>query len=70
MTNEQLHDSIQRQIRNTAQEIVLLERQFEREYRDAQDEETRKGIALKFEMDKAGIEGKIAMLEREGAKVG
>ena len=70
MTNEQLHASITRQIRNTQQEIGILERQFEKDYRNAQDEAKRKQVALQFEMDKAGIEGKIAQLEQEGAKVG
>lgn len=70
MTNEQLHASIARQIRNTHQEIGILERQFEKDYRNAQDEAKRKQVALQFEMDKVGIEGKIAQLEKEGAKVG
>ncbi len=70
MTNDQLRDSIDRQIRNTQQEIVILERQFEKEYRDIQDEAGRKKVALQFEMDKAVIEGKIAQLEQEKGKVG
>ncbi len=70
MTNEQLRASIARQIRNTQQEIGILERQFEKDYRNAQDEAKRKQVALQFEMDKAGIEGKIAQLEQEGAKLG
>lgn len=69
MTNEQLHASIARQIKHAHEDIATLERQFEKDYRNAQDEAKRKQVALQFEMDKAGIEGKIAQLEQEGAKV-
>lgn len=70
MTNDQLRDSIDRQIRHTQQDIAIPERQFEKEYRDAQDEAKRKEVALQFEIDKAGIEGKVAQLEAERGKVG
>lgn len=69
MTNDQLRDSIDRQIRNTQQDIAILERQFEKEYRDIQDEAGRRKVALQFEMDKAGIEGEVAQLEAERGKV-
>lgn len=69
MTNEQLYASITRQIHNTAQEVTSLERQFEKEYRNAQDEAKRKEVALKFEMDKAEVEMKVEMLIAESKKV-